>query len=221
MWSVVLAVLAVSVISVLIPDLPGAADDCPVLKRGSVDQPGETPCVEMVQRSLRSNGHPGQRVTGFYGSQTERNIRDFQREHGLTVDGKAGPDTFAALTTSQMALPIGPPICGDGVCRFTVGREVTRQVGVRVAATPELVGDVVIELVALGVCTATKIKSRVGQFACGQTVEEVIDDFAETLARAAKQRACVRISAGLPLRGGSGTLRFLDFAVDTSARCVS
>ncbi|WP_245657646.1 peptidoglycan-binding domain-containing protein [Herbidospora mongoliensis] len=221
-----LGLLGVSIISIAIPGWPGEANgrpgeahDCPVLRRGDVDRPGETPCVEILQQALRANGYPDQLVTGVFGEQTEKNVSAFKKAHGLQPDGKAGPNTFAALITPSLALPIGAPNCGNGICRFIVTRDVTRQAGSRVAASHELVNKVVIDLVSLGVCTPLRAPAKISRFACEQMVEEFINDFVDTLTSAADKNACVRISAGLPLKEGGRKLRFLDFAVDSSARC--
>ncbi|TKK91671.1 peptidoglycan-binding protein [Herbidospora galbida] len=219
MWLMGLGLLGASIISIVIPGWPGEANDCPVLRRGNIDRPGETPCVEMLQQALRANGYPGQPVTGMFGEQTEKNVNAFKKAHGLKPDGKAGPNTFAALITPSLALPIGAPNCENGICRFVVSRDVTRQAGSRVAANHELVNKVVIDLVSLGVCTPLRATAKVSKFACEQMVEEVINDFVDTLTSATDQNACVRISAGLPLKEGGKKLRFLDFAVDSSAHC--
>lgn len=58
----------------------------PLLVKGSQ---GEE--VKMVQRRL--NVTP----TGFYGDMTVEAVKGFQRQHGLTVDGKTGRETWGAM----------------------------------------------------------------------------------------------------------------------------
>lgn len=50
--------------------------------------------VKVLQRAL---GLTGDDVDGDFGPRTDKLLREFQRKHGLTVDGKAGPKTWAAL----------------------------------------------------------------------------------------------------------------------------
>lgn len=70
------------------PPFPGA-----VLKRGSS---GEAVC--RVQARLRELGHAVASVTGCpFGPQTEAAVKDFQRQHRLTDDGKVGRTTWLAL----------------------------------------------------------------------------------------------------------------------------
>ncbi|KYG30604.1 peptidoglycan-binding protein [Alkalihalobacillus trypoxylicola] len=53
--------------------------------------------VTNLQSQLRSVGVFNQEPTGYYGKDTESAVRSFQRTHGLTADGIAGPKTFAKL----------------------------------------------------------------------------------------------------------------------------
>ncbi len=54
-----------------------------------------------LQEALQSKGYfTFDRATGYYGSITEEAVRKFQAAHGLTVDGIAGPQTFAAMQAS-------------------------------------------------------------------------------------------------------------------------
>lgn len=52
--------------------------------------------VSDLQRRLASQGC-GVAVDGIFGADTERAVRAFQKRSGLSVDGIAGPRTFAAL----------------------------------------------------------------------------------------------------------------------------
>lgn len=54
--------------------------------------PGSSgPTVSALQRALHIH------VTGHYDSATTRAVKSFQRAHGLSVDGVAGPQTLSAL----------------------------------------------------------------------------------------------------------------------------
>jgi len=53
--------------------------------------------VAQLQRRLIELGFKINRVDGIYGAQTERAVRDFQKNVGLQSDGICGPDVFRAL----------------------------------------------------------------------------------------------------------------------------
>lgn len=53
--------------------------------------------VREIQTLLKDWGYYYGSVDGIYGSATEAAVRYFQDVNGLTVDGKAGPQTLAAL----------------------------------------------------------------------------------------------------------------------------
>jgi N-acetylmuramoyl-L-alanine amidase len=53
--------------------------------------------VAALQRRLRELGFPIDRVDGYYGTATERAVREFQRSVGVPSDGTCGPATFKAL----------------------------------------------------------------------------------------------------------------------------
>jgi len=64
-----------------------------ILKKGLTGAP-----VARLQRKLGINDD------GIYGSGTEKAVREAQEKHGLSVDGIAGPDTFAALGLHDLVL---------------------------------------------------------------------------------------------------------------------
>lgn len=53
--------------------------------------------VKEIQRRLKQWGYFTSDVTGYYGEQTFEAVKYFQRKNGLTVDGKCGASTLAAL----------------------------------------------------------------------------------------------------------------------------
>ena len=56
--------------------------------------------VKQIQTRLKSWGYYSGSVDGVYGSATEKAVRAFQQKNGLTVDGKAGPQTLKAMGIS-------------------------------------------------------------------------------------------------------------------------
>lgn len=53
--------------------------------------------VRELQQMLQSLGYYGGNIGGNFGPLTDAAVRNFQRDHGLTVDGWAGPQTMGAL----------------------------------------------------------------------------------------------------------------------------
>jgi hypothetical protein len=79
--------------------------DLPLLKRGSTGDD-----VRRVQQLLL--------VDGYFGSVTETAVKDFQREHGLVVDGVVGNYTWRALLLNETPrLPTD-----DGIDTAAIGR---------------------------------------------------------------------------------------------------
>ncbi|WP_407270990.1 peptidoglycan-binding protein [Radiobacillus sp. PE A8.2] len=75
----------------------------PVVGGSSVDLPldigDEGQFVKEVQQDLIRTGFslPIYGADGIYGSETQRSVMRFQRQHGLTVDGLVGPKTLDKL----------------------------------------------------------------------------------------------------------------------------
>jgi hypothetical protein len=73
----------------------------PLLRRGSKGE-----AVAELQRRLMALGY-GTGADGMYGPATAETVKRFQSDHGLAVDGIAGPQTMSAL---EKALPAGNPL---------------------------------------------------------------------------------------------------------------
>lgn len=102
----VLAVLLVFAVNILIIALAQSAR-ADSYKRGSS---GTT--VKEIQTRLKSWGYYDGSVDGIYGSATEKAVKYFQKSNGLTVDGKAGSETLAALGIYEK--PSGSGGASDG-----------------------------------------------------------------------------------------------------------
>lgn len=81
-----------------------------LLRRG-----GRGEAVRSLQEELRELGYTGRDgrplgVDGIFGRETEHAVRACQRDHGLAVDGIAGPHTFAALAARDSPrTPVAEP----------------------------------------------------------------------------------------------------------------
>jgi N-acetylmuramoyl-L-alanine amidase len=62
-----------------------------------------------LQRRLMDLGFDCERVDGIFGPDTERALREFQRNVGITADGTCGPRTFKALDQLSRTVVGGAP----------------------------------------------------------------------------------------------------------------
>ena len=69
------------------------------LQRGENDEA----LVEELQRALARAGYDPGPADGTYGRQTEAAVVAFQQDNGLSVDGRVGPETAAALSSAAAA----------------------------------------------------------------------------------------------------------------------
>lgn len=63
-----------------------------VLKNGS-----QGSAVEKLQKRLKALGYFEEDVTGYFGSYTEKCVKEYQKAAGLTVDGIAGSDVLGTI----------------------------------------------------------------------------------------------------------------------------
>lgn len=93
------------------------ASSAGVLKNGT-----RSSAVRTLQQALTALGYSLGTPDGVFGSKTESAVRAFQQANGLTVDGKAGPDTQTLLyqlagnsgsATTAPSAPTTPPTSGD------------------------------------------------------------------------------------------------------------
>lgn len=66
--------------------------DPPTVKNGSHGD-----AVKLLQQTLSDFGYDAGPVDGAFGPKTEKAVKEFQTDFGLTVDGIAGPKTWAML----------------------------------------------------------------------------------------------------------------------------
>jgi len=67
--------------------------------------------VRELQRQLNALGHDCGAADGIYGAKTVAGVKSFQQERGLTADGIAGKQTYAALESGAEVCPT----CGQVV----------------------------------------------------------------------------------------------------------
>ena len=84
------------------PQLDSVRNNQLTLKHGG--QSG--PAVPSVQRMLKGVGIQVP-LNGVYGPETKEAVKKFQREHGLTADGKVGPNTLKQLESESKKLGVG------------------------------------------------------------------------------------------------------------------
>ena len=93
----VLALAVLFALNILVICLAQAAQAV-TYQRGSTGS-----VVKQIQTRLKNWGYYSGSVDGVYGSATESAVKSFQRKNGLTVDGKAGPQTLKAMGISAGA----------------------------------------------------------------------------------------------------------------------
>lgn len=71
---------------------PAPGNQYATLRRGMYGTP-----VLQMQKALREQGYFTGKVDSYFGQDTENAVRQFQRYHGLTIDGVAGPATLRTL----------------------------------------------------------------------------------------------------------------------------
>ena len=64
---------------------------------GSYSEGDTGSMVKWIQTALKELDYYNGELTGHYGSKTKEAVRQFQRDHGLSADGVAGPKTIAKL----------------------------------------------------------------------------------------------------------------------------
>src|SRR5690606_38805721 len=88
------------------PDAEPRAQRSAAMADGVLKQGERGPEVVATQEALNRlgyvgrNGQPLETRSGIYGAETRHAVEDFQRGHGLKVDGVIGDDTRTALATA-------------------------------------------------------------------------------------------------------------------------
>ncbi|MFC7391769.1 peptidoglycan-binding protein [Scopulibacillus cellulosilyticus] len=71
--------------------------------------------VAELQHTLKDNGYfKNSDVTGYYGTITENAVKAFQKDHHISVDGIAGPNTYKALDSNNESNNLGKDLLVNG-----------------------------------------------------------------------------------------------------------
>lgn len=99
-------------------DKTPAAASSKMLRRGSIGNH-----VEALQMHLKAYGYDPGKVDGVFGDGTEDAVKLFQAQHGLVVDGVAGPATLNMLQfgNAEQAKPLREPSGLDNFIMWIVG----------------------------------------------------------------------------------------------------
>jgi peptidoglycan hydrolase-like protein with peptidoglycan-binding domain len=87
-----------------VPSAPAPSPAGPTLRKGDMG-----PDVQKLQTLLEQHGVRTGGIDGKFGPMTQKAVTEFQRARGLSANGVAGPETWAALAQSP-ASP--PPVTG-------------------------------------------------------------------------------------------------------------
>ncbi|MDB5097920.1 MAG: peptidoglycan-binding protein [Cyanobacteria bacterium RYN_339] len=113
------AALVVATVALLgtTPAIANAADNMIVAKASTAPKASNKPSkTDWNWERCDCGWKKGWAQDGIFGPQTNEGVRRFQRHHGLTVDGIAGPKTLAALGLKGRTLTSGAK--GDDVRRL-------------------------------------------------------------------------------------------------------
>ena len=92
--------LAFLIILTIFPSAALATERYEILKLGDDDS-----YVLALQQKLKELGYFTVRATGYFGTVTQQSVIEYQTDHDLAVDGKAGPQTLAAIMGSGFSIP--------------------------------------------------------------------------------------------------------------------
>ena len=104
----ILLVLSAFLMLISFPATALATERYQILKIGDEDS-----YVSDLQTQLSALGYFDHNVTGYFGTVTQQAVIDYQSEHDLVVDGKAGPNTLASIMGGDYEIPPDRFVVGD------------------------------------------------------------------------------------------------------------
>ncbi len=127
-------------------DILGGSNQAP---KATVRKGDRGPTVKLLQQQLAAVGHDPGDIDGDFGDKTLAALRAFQQAHGLTADGVAGPQTWAALERALADKDGGgskhwPDVPADERMR-TVTRLLVEEHGYPAAGAAGIVGNLWVE----------------------------------------------------------------------------
>lgn len=102
-----LAILSLLIL-LTVPVTAFATERYEILKIGDEDI-----YVTDLQTQLLDLGYFDHKVTGYFGTVTQQAVIDYQEDHGLVVDGKAGPNTLGSIMGDDYHIPSDRFVEGD------------------------------------------------------------------------------------------------------------
>ena len=101
-------ILSLLLVLTSFPAAAFAAERYEILKIGDDDE-----YVTELQTKLKELGYFDHKVTGYFGTVTQQAVIDYQTDHSLTVDGKAGPETLQSIFGSDYTISSDRFVQGD------------------------------------------------------------------------------------------------------------
>lgn len=109
-WSTVGPVVTIGRVTLAPVTQPPTSSTPSPTPQGALKKGATGDAVREVQKKLKSLGFLKGSADGDFGDATEAAVRAFQKQYGLTVDGKVGNETMAKLTTAKAtAKPTASP----------------------------------------------------------------------------------------------------------------
>jgi peptidoglycan hydrolase-like protein with peptidoglycan-binding domain len=181
-------------------------------------------CVTALQTALHNRGY-NQQVTGTFGQQTERNVRDFQGRNNIDAIGIAGPQTQRALfgdkgSDSDLSVPAIPQSsyiadhCSKQECTLRLRRSTTQNYAQRLHDHPFLAAGVTSAILS-GAC-AVVFRVALVVVVCKFVAEGYAAKIQASLAAAAHEHGCLSFTLRLSPAKGQ---KLVAIGTDNGPRC--
>ena len=205
------------------PTVPNPSG-CPPLTRGMTDPVNGKNCVTALQTALYNRGY-NQQVTGTFGSQTERNVRDFQSRNNIDSIGIAGPQTQRALfgdkgSAGDLSVPPVPrpsyiaDRCSKQECTLRLRRSTTQNYARRLHDHPFLAAGVTSAIISGACAVVFRVAALV--IACKFVAEGYAAKLQASLIAAASEHGCLSLTLRLsPVKGQ----KLVAIGTDNGPRC--
>jgi hypothetical protein len=187
-------------------------------------------CVESLQKNLEAYGYEIE-VDGRYGSETRLTVTDFQRRHGLAVDGIAGRETMTSLDRWANA-PHEDPVprqvpdpqrgrsnCDwSGACYNVASRSGTAAFAALLNEWDSGAKGIAKDVALKGACMAVINPALITL--CEFNVIVLDNMISDIAGRAVKESACLRVTTR-PVFIGMHPAVMPDLSVDNGKQCTN